>query len=546
MVYRLARTLAMETPKASHDPEQVCIRIVEREETLGPGFPHSERNTMPFHLINMCASDMGLVDGNPADFQTWLEENRDGIKERFPEYRPYLEDEALRGGSCTYVPRAITGEYLKRRFKEAVGLLRGKGATVEILSGWEAEDLREGQEGVGVLLRRPGTDEVKELRTGRALLATGHWFEESDGGRFFPSPWPPHFLLEKIPERASVGVIGTSLSALDCALTLASDGRFIRRGNGELVYAPGDGHRSITLYSRSGLLPRVRGRTGAQKNRYFTGENLEKRRLSNGGVIYLRDLYEFLDAELESYYGESVDWREMVFPAGSPDDLLARHLEEAGKGDGPGGELLWQTALHQTFSMAREIYLQLPPEDRRRFDKEFKTPFFLFASPMPPVNAEKLLALMRAGVVRVVRLGRSYTMDREPEEFVFTYSDRRGARRRDRCGYVVDARGQRQSYATCTSPLAQNLLASGTVRIETLPHNGHENRMGEAAYSTGAVWIDPSTHRVVQDLPGGSRRVSDKIYAMGVPTRGQILDASMIYSCARSAALICRDLLRAY
>jgi hypothetical protein len=192
--------------------------------------------------------------------------------------------------------------------------------------------------------------------------------------------------------------------------------------------------------------------------------------------------------------------------------------------------------------MARDIYLHLAPGDRLRFDRDLSTAFFLFASPMPPVNAEKLLALMRAGVVRVVRLGDSYTLERPDSgrsPFVFRYTHPAGRSREERCDCVVDARGQKRSFETNPAPLARNLLASGTVRIEnlTLP-------VGRP-YRTGGVWIDPETQRVVQGAAGGSARVSSRIYAMGAPTRGQILDASMVYASARAAELVCRDLLRA-
>jgi len=56
------------------------------------------------------------------------------------------------------------------------------------------------------------------------------------------------------------------------------------------------------------------------------------------------------------------------------------------------------------------------------------------------------------------------------------------------------------------------------------------------------VWIEPETHRVRQEGPAGSPGISSRIYVMGAPTRGQILDASMVHSCARTAELIIKDL----
>jgi len=542
VLLQLARALEGGTPGGPVDPGRLRVQVVEREDVFGPGFPHADRNALPFHLINMCARDMGVVDGRPEDFQDWLEERRPDLARDLPRYRPFLESPWLREGPCTYVPRGVMGVYLEERFRESADRLRRLGASVTLLPGWEAQDLREEGGALRVFLRRTGGGETRELATDRVLLATGHWFEASTDGRFFPSPWPPRLLDEAVPPGARVGVIGTGLSALDAALTLTADGSFIRSGSGGLAYRPSERPRSVTLYSRSGLLPRVRGRTGPYRNAHFTRANLQERRRANGGVLFLEDLHDLLDADLGRHYGRPVDWKGAVRPQGTPQALLERHLREARCGDGPGGELRWQTVLHQAFPMAREIHLQLAPGDRKRFDRELTTPFFLFASPMPPVNAEKLLALMQAGVVRVARLGKAYSLERRPGEspFVFRYTDPGGRSREERYSHLVDARGQKRSFETNPEPLARNLLASGTVRIESLPLPGSE----EGAYDTGAVWIDPETHRVVQKAPGGSSRVSSRIYAMGAPTRGQILDASMAYSCARAARVVARDLIR--
>jgi uncharacterized NAD(P)/FAD-binding protein YdhS len=541
VLLQLARALDPGLRDGSVDPARIRVRVVERGEAFGPGFPHAAENALPCHLTNMCARDMGVVCGRPEDFQSWLDERLPGLIGDLPEHRPYLEDARLREGPCTYVPRAVMGLYLRERFQEAAARLRRLGTAVELLPGWKAVDLREEGDTVRLVLQRAaGAEETRTLSSDRVVLATGHWFEAPANGRFLPSPWPPRDLAAAVPPGARVGVIGTSLSALDAALTLTADGVFARDPSGALVCRTSPHHRRVTLYSRSGLLPRVRGRTGPYRNVHLTRENLGERRRANGGVLLLEDLRELLDADLRRHLGGPVDWARAVRPPGTPAERLERHLREARLGDGPGGELRWQTVLHQTFPMAREIYLQLAPEDRMRFDRDLTTPFFLFASPMPPVNAEKLLALMRAGAVRVVGLGDAYTLERPDKgpSFVFRFRDAEGEEREEPCDVVVDARGQRRSFETNPDPLARSLLASGTVRIETLP------LPDGGRYRTGGVWIDPGSQRVMQEGPDGAGRVSTRIYAMGAPTRGQILDASMAYSAACAAELVCRDILQ--
>ncbi len=529
----------------SPDMNRGHIRVVEKQDTFGPGFPHSKRNALPFHLTNMPTRDMSILAGFTEDFRVWIKNHLDRLHRHFPEYRHYLEACSPGVSPLEYVPRGVVGEYLRDRFDHAVENLRQTGLMVDLFSGWEAVDLKEQTRKILVSLRNTKTGEHLEINTERLLLATGHWgYEDGMLDGYFPSPWPPKMLTSIIPPGASVGVLGTSLSAVDTALTLTSDGVFFRRDSGELAYKPPQKLRTVTLLSRNGLFQRIRGQHGRYRNTHFTRENLDNRLQGNTGGLSLQDLYGLLNADLRKCYGRPVDWDDYIGQSPATEKLLKRYLKEAINGDLDDGGLGWQTVLHQTFPLAREIYLKLTPAERVLFDRNMKTLFFTFASPMPPVNGEKMLALMRAGVLKVERLGRDYIMEKNLNVFVFTREDANG-RTQSRYDFVVDARGQKQSFETNRSALARNLIQSGTLKIESLiiPYRLQGKERDGDAYKTGAVWIEPETHRVRQAGPAGSPGVSSRIYVMGAPTRGQILDAGMVHSCARTAEWIIKDLL---
>ncbi len=157
-------------------------------------------------------------------------------------------------------------------------------------------------------------------------------------------------------------------------------------------------------------------------------------------------------------------------PSLSPFEILKRDLRLAKEGDGPQGELLWQTVLHQSFFMARDVYQRLSAVDKERFERKYSTIFFSYAAPMPHGVAEKILALMKSGIVEVIQLGNAYTVHRDEEHggFEILYLDANGKTAKDYCAYLIDAQGQRRSFATSSSDLAKNLLRSGTVQIERL------------------------------------------------------------------------------
>jgi len=541
--------------KGRLDPSGIGIQIYEKHDTFGPGFPHSVKFTLPFHIINMCASDMGIIDDNPGDFQDWVLDNSDNLQK----HPFFLHDPSsdLKGSrpECNHYPRAVMGEYLQTRFQEALQSAREAGIRVNLYPASDVVDLK--QTGNRICLSIIDLSSGKQFSNDAdcALLATGHWFEKTDLDRYFTSPWPAKKLRQSIPPDTKIAVIGTSLSAIETLLTLTSDGSFGRSSSGELSFAPSANSRKFVLYSRRGLLPKVRGKMSNRKNRFLNRENLDRLLSENRGNLTLDKIFNLLNSELETAYGQPVDWEEIVNPTGKPADLLQGYLNDAVHGDGPDGELIWQTILHQTFDMVRDVYLNLRLDERKRFDKHYTSVFFTHAATQPTVNAEKLLALMQAGIVEVIKLGKTYQLvkNEDNDYYEFIYRDSRGNLKRDAYRYVVDARGQKKSLKTDPSTLVANLLRRATVLIKEFrpaDHPADPNHdvpanpapAGET-YETGSIWIDPETHRVMQMEPENKATKSSVIYAAGAMTRGQIIDASMARGIVQATSRIADDLV---
>jgi uncharacterized NAD(P)/FAD-binding protein YdhS len=537
------------------DPSKIGIQVYEKQDSFGPGFPHSDKFALPFHITNMCAADMGIIDGRPGDFEDWVANNSGRLQKSFSWFQASSSGRDKSGRECNHYSRAIMGEYLKARFQEAVQSAQRIGLEVNLFLQSEVIDLIAKATTVTLRIRDLQTQDKYTKDADRVLLATGHWVEKSDQTRYFNSPWPARELMRKIPAGEKVAVIGTSLSAIETLLTLTAEGKFARTRTGQLVYEPAENSRTFCLYSRMGLLPKVRGKMGDYRNKFLNPETLNRLLSKNSGKLSLESIFKLLDAELETAYGQAIDWNEIVNPTGKSADLLRKYIDDAINGDGPNGELIWQTVLHQSFDMVRDIYLNLTLEDRRRFDKHYTSLFFTHAATQPVLNAEKLLALIRAGIVRVVKLGKKYRLakDNDSDYYEFIYEDDRGNLNRDAYRYVVNARGQERSLETDPSELARNLLASGTVQIEEfrpVDHNTDSGRRnaGEAtaavaSYRTGSIWIDPDTHQIMQIGPDEKPTKSSTIYAVGAMTRGQIINASMADGIVQATSRIADDLV---
>lgn len=537
----------------SHFSQQnLSVDIFEKQGEIGPGMPHNARFVMPCHITNMCAEDMTVRVSRPGDFQTWVLDSGLSFEESSSSPgHPGLIAKAAPGGSCHHYPRAVMGEYLKARVRDARNSAKNSGVALSLHTNSEVVDFVECDGRIYLDARHAAGDKTLVGPFDGALLATGHWVEPTGLDNDFPSPWPADELLQKIPPGATVGVIGSSLSAIEVALTLTSDGRFSRKDDGNLVYLPPAEPRKITLYSRSGLLPRVRGRIGARRNRYLTCMRLREEIALNPDGIVLSALFGLLNRELADAYGRPVDWQNIVNPSESALQRLEGDLRMALYGDGIDGALIWQTVLVEIFPLVRDVYLHLTPEDRARFDREFNTLFFLHAATQPVINAEKIRALIKAGIVSVVRLGRHYRQSTNDKTgmYLLEYKQKNGIQRGDLFSCRVDARGQRRSVASDPSELMHNLLRKGIVDFENRQRTSSAEPFDQKSCCSGSVLIDPATHRVLPSASMSARYASIQendfdLFAVGAMTRAQMIDASMAYGLARSTADIAAQLIR--
>ena len=535
------------------DPRRISLAVFERADSFGPGFPHNERYLMPFHITNMCAADMGVYVDRPGDFQAWVDRNLDRLRIRFRDFPAKAFVPIPGPAGCRHYPRAFMGEYLRFRFKEALEDARRSGMSIRLYPCHEVIDIRLEGGLVHIVEKEAGQGVNQELPFDAALLATGHWFSDSGLENYFDSPWPASRLHDQIPPGASVGVIGTSLSAIETALTLTSDGRFKGGAGRRLVYVASKNPRTITLYSRRGLLPRVRGKAGSYRNRFLTQAVVEKLLGQGGDRHHLEAVFRLLNMELESAYGRALDWAEVLDPSGSAADFLRRSLREAENGDGPQGEVLWQTVFFQTFGFVRQWYLELTEEERRGFDRTYASVFFTHAATQPRLNAAKLLALIESGHVRVLKLGHRYRFRRDERNgcYRFEYMDRDGHPRSDSYRYVVNARGQEKFLDTDPSELARNLIAKGWVQSVRLEAESPESETAKTAtrgrpledrlLRAGSIRINPQTHQVETSASG--EPAAELLYAVGAMTRGRIIDASMAHGLARSTATVADRIL---
>jgi uncharacterized NAD(P)/FAD-binding protein YdhS len=518
MLYQFIRMNQRQREKGQRPKQAIRILVFEQTQSLGPGLPYGRDQVFPFHITNMRAGDMSIDAQCPEDFTHWVSARETHLKMQYPELCEWFSEAGTDPSLKDFPPRMVMGEYLKDRFKTAVQLAQEQEVTLMIRKGWEVIDIQDQGSHLSLFALNRETRDLESFPTEKALLATGYWFDRPMGPGHFPSPWPAGALTAQIPQGERVAVIGTSLSAIDATLTLLSDGRFMRQENGSLRYLPAANSRRVALFSRKGLLPKVRGPMGNRQNRFFSKSGVAELRAQKKGRLDLDDIFGLLRQELESAYGRPMDWEAVLRPQKDPASILREDIRQAKNGDTPRGDILWQTLLFQSTEILKNLYIESSPEQRQKFD-DYKSVFMAHAAPIPLMNAEKMLALLESGLLTIHRLQGPHRSVGSPDKpgFEFQYQDQYNRILSRTFRFVVDARGQSLSYDHNPSPLAKHLPASGLVRLENK-----------------GILIDPESFRVMTGTGEGESFASPRLFCVGIMNQGQIINASMARECALS------------
>lgn len=194
------------------------VDIYEARDEIGRGLAYSTRDD--HHVVNVPAAKLSAVADEPDHLVRWLAANgHDSRDEAFPR-------------------RSVYGTYLRELFGERVAA--AEECRVTHVQALVTSIRRDGEE---VELRLRGRSE--RATYDHAVIALGNVsappaIDLPDDPRCFASPWQPGALDGAgLDEGASVLVVGTGLTAVDAALSLADA-------------AP---HTTLTMVSRNGQLP---------------------------------------------------------------------------------------------------------------------------------------------------------------------------------------------------------------------------------------------------------------------------------------------------
>lgn len=420
----------------------VSISIYEKAAQAGVGMPYNDDGNSHMMLANIASIEIPTIGARYLD---WLRDREEAHLARHGVEKSALHDRQ-------FLPRILLGEYYRDQFLALVGAAREKGFAVEVHESCEVTDIEATPN--GVRLRAAGGPVSKLFDF--AVIATGHVWPEGDKATrsYFPSPWSG--LVEARIPAGKVGIMGTSLSAIDAALAVvARHGAFVERDDGRLRFDldPDSAGLSITLMSRSGLLPEADFYCPIPyEPLQIATEAAIRREIAVGADGLLDRVFALIAREIAA---ADPAWSARAGLAACDADSLAdacfadrqKHdpfrwaeynLREATRNKRNRHTVPWRYAILRLHEVVQEIVAHLNEDDRKRFDAGLRKVFVDNYAAIPPESIRRVLALRQAGVIGVRALGQDYGMEVGAARTVVTSGG-------DTRSYdtFIDARGQK-------------------------------------------------------------------------------------------------------
>ena len=450
---------------AAASRRRVEVTVFEPGGAFGPGRAYGLANgTAPLNLV---PARMSLRPDQPTHFSDWLDIADDGD---------------------AYLPRATYGRYLADVVSFALATAVSHGSRVELIDERVVElAMREGEfHACSAAYRRYRFDAVF-LCVGSAEPDDVYGLAGRPG--FIADPYPLDELRDEIDEHSPVAVLGTGLSAVDVALRLAERG-----------------HRGpVTLFSRSGYLPAVRGSTALSMPLRTIRPGDLARLTARRGHLAVRDLWQVIGREFRAQgippHTITREFRRDEPPA----TRLRRQRDEAVVGNRAHALLLDIAGV-----LVRDAWPRFDDASRAEFVRDWHSLVAGLCAPMPIPSANALCTLvsagrlrLRGGLQKVTSTDAGFTVDTETEQFTVDT-------------VINTIRPYPVTIPSRASELVGSLLNSGLA----VPH------------PHGGVGITPETLRLVdrtgQPVPG--------LYALGELTTGELyLETTIIGAIARRA-----------
>jgi len=466
--------------------DKVSITLIERSPEVGYGLAFG--TPQKSHLLNTQANLMGIYAHEPNHFTKWLKKN--GGKAR----------KDVKGESDTssaYTSRILYGKYVAEEVQKTFKKAEKAGVNVKLIND-EAIDLERLEDesfkvnfsssesiSANYILLAPGTPKpntFKELRKHENYL---------------DFPWPSSRLKEKISENDHVGILGTSLSAIDTVMTLADNNH---KGK-------------ISLFSPDGMLPRVQPDKNENLERKFLSlENIHRIKRKDLHSPRVKELFRYFIKDAENAENKKINWKALNREGKDAAKLIDKDIEIAKD----GGDVLLNLAYSLRYDSST-IWNWMSIEQKEIFGKWLGRHWAVTRHAMPLHNAEKLQELFQNKTLEVISENDKVKFDETKNVFNITTIQGKNYE----VDKLINATGSAAGLEEMDSLLISNLL----------------KREYLAPYPLGGALINTRSLQTI------SKKGGDNIYAVGHLANGMLMDVNAVWFNVKTIAKVAQELI---
>jgi uncharacterized NAD(P)/FAD-binding protein YdhS len=456
------------------------IYLVEKRGVFGPGAAYSADSLS--NILNTKTGYITPFHDRPGDFFNWLNSNQRDWRRRFPDLVVDAE---------SYVSRPLFGMYLQCRMNEIIktGLLKNI-RIIQIHA--EVKNVVPGKAGghvINTVCNLSLESDYVFLFCGTLTAKSKKYPMQTD--RMLNTPYPISDLRHKIPCHASVGISGARLGCIDAVIGMIENGH---KGK-------------ISIHSRSGYFPSVRGTQGRIVPKILTSSNINSI-IGQKGKLNLTDVLQLIQSEIALLTGKQ-PFPDFTFPA-PPRDLSAYLSKELELSQHPRH---WQAVLYSTNSIIDKLWMALDDDCKDVFFKKYMSAYICHRVSIPVENARKFLAHLESGQISFHQGEYEICMD---DDGLPVFSSKSGADwNQRRYDYAIEAIGSPRAVCQLDSDLISNMLERGALK----------------ANKFGGIMVNTETYQVIN----ANDDADSSIFAVGEITSGTFFFTSALDINARHA-----------
>jgi uncharacterized NAD(P)/FAD-binding protein YdhS len=440
------------------------IYVFDPNPVPGAGAAYQEDTAS--NLLNTRVASMSPIAEEPADFFRWLRTNRSTLESEFP---------GLTMDKNSFVPRALFGHYLNEVFAESVQILERLGFSVYHVAECVSSIKKLGDDyelcQTNGIIRRA---DIVVLSIGNQ--ETTAWDHLRGKAGYFSNPYPCANLVKEIDRRSSICILGSSLSAIDAAVSFHDAGH----------------QGKIIMVSRNGRLPSVRGEQNLSRTPTFLSrDRMQELVLTRAGNVKLKEIAELLAKEIELCDGHLPNLTHIMRAGQGPLKYLDSEISDASVTD-----RAWQAVLYSTNQSIDLIWHSLSTDEKRVFQTEFLSLWKAYRVSFPVQNARKIQHLLHSDQLTVYAGCKDTFYDEAMGRFATRLFDKsKGFEAILFSDAVINSTGYTTDIALMRAPLLTGMRINGLITPNEF----------------GGIDLDFDTSRVI----ARSGAVMQGLYALG-------------------------------